>query len=97
KESDRGAFLDHFFKEGKIEDNKLTFVTQTVHGVWFEFKGTVERGEGKTLNDEGYYVLKGTLVQSSSDAKGKVAAQTREVAFKSFPRDLDSGPAKKSH
>ncbi|HEY7617352.1 MAG TPA: hypothetical protein VH744_11150, partial [Terriglobales bacterium] len=46
-ESDKGTFLDQFFKTGKLDGNKLTFTTDTVHGVWFEFKGTVDRGEGK--------------------------------------------------
>jgi hypothetical protein len=45
--SDRGAFLDHFFKQGKLDGNKLSFTTQTVHGVSFEFRGVVERGDGK--------------------------------------------------
>jgi len=94
-ESDRGAFLDQFFKDGKLDDKKLIFTTETVHGVWYEFKGTIERGEGKTLNDEGYYVLKGTLTQSTKDDKGKVTSQERGVAFKSLPRDLDSEPPKK--
>lgn len=46
-ESDKGAFLDQFFKNAKLEGNKLTFTTEVVHGVTFDFKGTVERGEGK--------------------------------------------------
>src|SRR5438874_4828483 len=29
-ESDRGAFLDQFFKQGKLDSNKLTFTTETV-------------------------------------------------------------------
>ena len=48
-ESDRGAFLDQFFKQGKLEGTNLTFTTDTVHGVWYDFKGTIERGPGKTL------------------------------------------------
>src|SRR5882724_2487395 len=43
-ENDKGAFLDQFFKTGKLDGNKLSFTTAVVHGVWFEFKGTVERG-----------------------------------------------------
>ena len=34
-ESDRGEFLDHFFKLGKLDGNQLTFTTETVHGVSF--------------------------------------------------------------
>ncbi len=93
-ESDRGAFLDQFFKQAKLEGNKLNFTTATVHGVWYEFKGTVERGEGKKSGDEGYYVLKGTLTQFSTDANKKTSSKAREVAFKSFPQDLGDEPAK---
>ncbi len=38
-ESDKGTFLDQFFKTGKLEGNKLTFTTQLIHGVGFDFKG----------------------------------------------------------
>src|SRR5947209_13040227 len=62
-ESDRGAFLDHFIKQGTLAGHALNFTTETVHGVWFEFKGTADRGSGKTPDDEAYYVLKGTLTQ----------------------------------
>ena len=86
-ESDKGAFLDQFFKAGKLEGNNLSFTTDVVHGVAFEFKGWVQRGEGKTPQDEGYYVLKGTLTQNTSDMNNKVTARAREVALKSFPQD----------
>lgn len=88
-ESDRGAFLDHFFKQGKLDGNKLTFTTETVHGVWFEFRGTVERGEGKKPDDEAFYVLKGTLTENSIDDAKKTSSRSREVALKSFPQDLN--------
>ncbi len=87
-ESDRGAFLDHFFKQGKLDGNKLTFTTQTVHGVWFEFRGTVERGEGKKTGDEAYCVRKGTLTENATDEAKKTTSRSREVALKSFPQDM---------
>jgi hypothetical protein len=86
-ESDRGAFLDQFFKEGKLDGARLSFTTATVHGVWYEFKGTIVRGEGKTLTDEAYYVLKGTLTEYRTDADKKVSSKSHEVVFKSFPRE----------
>jgi hypothetical protein len=94
-ESDRGAFLDQFFKKAKLDGKKLSFTTDTVHGVWYEFKGTVERGEGKNLGDEAYYVLKGTLVQHTTDANKKTLAKSREVSFKSFPQDFGNAPEKR--
>jgi hypothetical protein len=87
-ESDRGAFLDQFFKEGKLDGTRLAFTTDTVHGVWYEFKGTIERGPGKTLAEEAYYLLKGTLTEYRTDADQKVTSKSREVTFKSFPRDV---------
>src|SRR5438094_2228363 len=94
-ESDRGAFLDQFFKKAKLDGKKLSFTTDTVHGVWYEFKGTVERGEGKNLGDEAYYVLKGTLLQYTTDANKKTLAKSREVSFKSFPQDMGTAPEKR--
>jgi hypothetical protein len=87
--SDRGAFLDQFFKQGKLDGNKLTFTTETVHGMWFEFRGTVERGEGKKTGDEAYYLLKGTLTEYSTDDTKKTSSRSREVALKSFPQDVN--------
>jgi hypothetical protein len=87
--SDRGAFLDQFFKQGKLDGNKLTFTTEIVHGIRFEFRGTVERGEGKKAGDEAYYVLKGTLTEYSTDDTKKTSSTSREVALKSFPQDLN--------
>jgi hypothetical protein len=86
-ESDKGAFLDQFFKSGKLEGSKLSFTTEVVHGIGFEFKGTVVRGEGKNPGDEGYFVLKGTLSENASDVNKKVTTHSQEVALKMFPQD----------
>jgi hypothetical protein len=91
-DSDKGAFLDQFFKSGKLEGNKLSFTTEIVHGVAFDFKGTVDRGEGKNPGDEAYFVLKGTLTENASDVNKKVTSHSREVAFKMFPQDAAPAP-----
>jgi len=91
-ESDKGAFLDQFFKSGKLQDNKLAFTTEIVHGVSFDFKGTIERGEGKNPGDEAYYVLKGTLTENASDVNKKMTSHSREVAFKMFPQEASPTP-----
>jgi hypothetical protein len=87
-ESDRGAFLDQFFKQAKLDGTNLSFTTATVHGVWYEFKGTITRGQGKAPSDEAYYLLKGTLTEYRTDAEKKVTSKSREVAFKSFPHEV---------
>jgi hypothetical protein len=93
-EADSG-FLEHFFKSGKLDGNELVFTSESVHGVSFDFKGTVERGEGKSRGDEGYYVLKGTLVENTTDDARKTSSHSREVVLKSFPQDLARPPEKK--
>ncbi len=90
-----GGFLDHFFKSGKLEGNQLAFITETVHGVSFEFRGTVERGEGKSWGDEAYYVLRGTLVENNTDEAKKTSSRSIEVALRSFPKDLAPPQAEK--
>lgn len=95
RDSDRGAFLDHMFTKGSMQGNKLTFTTRSVHGVAFEFKGAVDRGEGKAPGAESYHVIKGTLTQLTEDKDHKTSAQEREVVFKSFPADAIMAPHKK--
>ena len=90
-ESDKGAFLDQFFKNGKLDGNKLSFNTEIVHGVSFDFRGAFDRGEGKNPGDEAYFVIKGTLTENVADANKKVASHSREVVFKLFPQE--TGPA----
>lgn len=84
--SDKGAFLDQYFKSGKLDGGKLSFTTEIVHGVSFDFTGSVERGEGKNPGDEAYYVLKGTLAENSSDVNKKVTSHSQDVVFKLFPQ-----------
>lgn len=89
-ESDKGEFLDQFFKTGKLAGNKLSFTTQTVHGTWFSFDGTIERGSGKAPADEDYYALKGTLTESTTDVNKHTSSQSRGVLLKRFPGDLNA-------
>ncbi len=88
-ESDRGAFLDQFLDKGTLKDGKLEFSTRPLHGVRYDFKGTVERGKGKVPGEEAYFVLRGTLTQYVTDATKKTSAKSRDVEFKSFPSDLN--------
>lgn len=91
-ESDKGAFLDQFFKTGKLDGGKLSFTTEVVHGVAFDFQGSVERGEGKNPGDEAYFVLKGTLTENISDSNKKVTSRPRPVVLKMFPQEAAPAP-----
>ena len=94
-ESDRGEFLDHFFKQAKLDSNQLTFTTEVVHGLSYEFRGTVERGEGRNPGDEAYYLLKGTLTVNTMEGEKKTSSRSTEVALKRFPQDLAPAQAEK--
>ena len=63
-----------------------------IHGVWFEFHGKVARGPAKSRAEEGYFVIRGTLKQFTTDADQRVVAKEREVEFKLFPEYVDRKP-----
>ena len=86
-ESDKGTFLDQFFKSGKMVGNKVSFTTDKVHGIWYKFDGAFDRGPGKKPADEGYYVVRGTLSRFHDSADHKATSEDRKVEFTSFPRD----------
>jgi len=87
-QSDRGQFIDQFFSKASLNGDHVTFVTKTIHGVWYEFDGTVSAQSGKQPNQEGYRLLKGTLKEHVGDAKGADSVRERTVEFKSFPEGV---------
>lgn len=88
-DADKNEFLDQFFESGKLESSHLTFTTKNVHGSWFTFDGTLGRGAGRKPEEEGYYLIRGTLTRFQSDPDKKNTTQSsRRVEFKSFPRDV---------
>lgn len=92
--SDHTAFVEHFFKQGKLAGNDLSFTTKIAQDLSYEFKGTIERGEGKTPQDEAYYVLKGTLTENKVGTDKKTTSESQQVEFKSFPRDANTDAPK---
>jgi hypothetical protein len=87
-ESDKGAFIDQFFDKASLKGDHLSFATKTVHGTWYEFTGVISKTPGKQPSQEGYRVIKGTLIQHMTDGDKVDKARQREVEFKSFPQDL---------
>ena len=87
--TDKKTFLDQFFSKAALNGKTLTFATKVIHGTWFEFKGDVERGPGKTPNDEGYHLIKGKLTRHKAAAEGGEKVESREIEMKSFPADMD--------
>lgn len=94
-DSDKGAVLDHMFNKATFDGTNLWFTTRELHGVSYEFKGKIVRGEGKQQGSEGYYVIKGTLTETTMDKDKKPSARQREVEFKSFPSEAQPKSSKK--
>ena len=67
-ESDKGTFIDQFFDKASLDGARLSFTTKTVHGTWYGFTGVIVKTPGKQPGQEGYRVIKGTLVQHLTDA-----------------------------
>ncbi|HZQ18265.1 MAG TPA: hypothetical protein VFA90_06045 [Terriglobales bacterium] len=85
--ADKDTFIDQFFESGKLAGNHLSFATKPLHGVWFTFEGTLNRGPGKAMDEESYYVARGTLVRFKTGTDEKTTRESRTVEFKSFPKD----------
>jgi hypothetical protein len=85
-DADKNSFIEQFFQTGKLNAGHLSFTTKQMNGVSFTFDGTIGRGKGKTLDDEGYYVISGTLTRLKGDLSRKTTQDTQKVEFKSFPR-----------
>jgi hypothetical protein len=89
-ETDSNTPLTFFFDQTAIDGGDLSFQTRVVHGVWYSFRGTIVRGEGKTRADGGYYVLRGVLAvhhpASGRDKSADEIIEKRQVHFKSMPQ-----------
>jgi len=94
-QNDDSGFVEQFFKSSKLDGNQLSFTTETVKGISFDFRGTIERGEGKNRPDEAYYVLSGSLVENTIDETKKTSSRSLQVVLKSFPQDVAPSPAEK--
>jgi hypothetical protein len=62
-ESDEGAPLTFFFDHVSLNGTRLAFTTWQVHGVWFSFDGGIVRGASRSREEDGFYLLEGTLVE----------------------------------
>jgi hypothetical protein len=94
-EGESDDFLSYEILEGSRTKNHVTFFTKTIHGKYFRFSGTAERGKGHTEKDPDYLHLTGDLeivtvtVDANKSDPGKPdvrkeTAQTVRVVFKSL-------------
>jgi hypothetical protein len=87
-EADKDVQLQHLLAKSSLTGDELSFTTSKIHGVWFEFKGKVRRGQGKAPGDEGFYVLAGTITRYETGADKRTTARSRDVQFRSLPSDF---------
>ncbi len=87
---EKAEFIDQYFAEAKLEGATLSFKTKAAGGAWFEFSGTVERGPAKTSSDEGYWIVKGTLLTRRTETDGKISEKSQGLTMKSFPQDAET-------
>jgi hypothetical protein len=81
-ESDRGAPLSFFFARTTVSPAQLTFITRQVHGIWWSFAGTIDRGSAQMSTQKGYYFLNGTLTEHFDTGQ----SQPRRVSLPLIPQ-----------
>ncbi len=79
RESDEGTPLTFFFTTSRLSGQRFSFTTRQVHGVWFSFEGTIVRGNARSRDQQGYYLLEGRLVLHD------VSSQTEQARMVSLP------------
>jgi hypothetical protein len=75
--------LTYFFDRTTIDGNHLTFTTKPVHGIWYSFDGTIARGDATSMQETGFYRLKGSWAMHADAGKSQSSSI---VSFKSTPR-----------
>jgi len=61
-ENDRGAPLTYYFSRTTVDGTRIRFKTYLIHGAWYSFEGTIVQGSAKSLAEDGFYRLVGSLV-----------------------------------
>jgi hypothetical protein len=84
--SDRGAPLTYFFARSTVSPTRLTFITRQVHGLWWSFSGTIDRGSAQSNAQKGYYFLNGMLTEHFDTGQ----AAPRRVSLPLLPEGQSS-------
>jgi len=92
---DHDGQLTHYFTRGERRGDHVSFATKVVHGVWFEFDGTLSRGNAKSLREDGYFVLRGTLTRGTKSLDGKTSTTKSDVLLRMLP--IPDEPVAKSN
>jgi len=84
-EEESDDFLNFDIQEGSRKKSHVEFRTNRIHGKYYRFSGTVERGKGHADKDPDYLRLTGSVeIVTVSVETGKESVQTVRVTLKSF-------------
>jgi hypothetical protein len=79
--SDQGALLTYFFSRTTVSGPEITFITRQVHGVWWSFTGSIDRGSAAMSTQKGFYFLNGTLTEQFDNGQH----QAQRISLPSLP------------
>jgi len=84
-EDESDDVLSYDIVDGTRKKSHLEFRTNRIHGKYYRFTGTVERGKGHEEKDPDYFRLTGDVDTVTVNAdSGKETVQTTRVILKSF-------------
>ena len=84
-EDESDDVLNYDIVEGSRKKTHVEFRTNRIHGKYYRFTGTVERGKGHEEKDPDFFHLIGDVDTVSVNAdSGKETVQTTRVILKSF-------------
>jgi hypothetical protein len=91
-EEESDDILSYDILEGSRKKAHVEFHTNRIHGKFYRFSGTVERGKGHEEKDPDYFRLTGDLdIVTVKAETGKETVQTMRVIFKSLGKSERSG------
>jgi hypothetical protein len=84
-EEESDDILSYEIVQGSRKKNHVEFRTNRIHGRFYRFSGTVERGKGHEEKDPDYFRLIGDVdIVTVNGLTGKETVQTIHVILKSF-------------
>ncbi len=84
-EEESDDVLSYDILDGSRKNSHVEFRTNRIHGKFYRFSGTVERGQGQQEKDPDYFRLIGDLdIVTVNGDTGKQSTQTMRVILRSF-------------
>lgn len=83
---ERESTLTFFFDQTTLGGRQIRFTTKQVHGMWYSFDGEIVRGQATSEAENGFYLLRGSLVLHSGALHSGSGSETTMVSYRSTPR-----------